>query len=156
DGVLDQAATPLQRPGLVNIDAYPTRQPVDEVVRRQPGVDIAVPAVDRGEQRRHDFVEGAHHAPPKIVFLKVAWQEIDDRARSPKVRDHSTHGWSYGHPRQLLGPGLRHQVGHGYGSSTRTWCSYEKTRALGATSTLCEAWPRSPVIGLAANSLTSS
>ena len=36
DGIQDQAAASLQGPGLIDVDADPAGQPVDEVVRSQP------------------------------------------------------------------------------------------------------------------------
>ena len=44
--VQDQAPPSLQGPGLIDVDANPARQPVDEIVRRQLGIEVAVEAIE--------------------------------------------------------------------------------------------------------------
>lgn len=72
DRIQDQAPPSLQGPGLIDVDANPARQPVDEIVRRQLGIKVAVEAVERAEQRRHDLVKCGHHPLAELVLLKCS------------------------------------------------------------------------------------
>src|SRR5262249_50089592 len=124
---------------LVEGDPDPTCEPGEEVLGCELRIEVGHDVVERREDRRKHRVEGLHESLGELVLLVDPWQSPGTRMRTCETVDQ---------------PAPRHGFGHE--ASTRTRCSYEKTSACGASSILSTGLPRSPVVGSAACSFTSS
>ena len=89
-------------------------QPRKEVVWGHAGVVVPGEIVQRCDQRAQHLIEAARQGLGKAVFLIQGRQECAEGVRRRQPGDEGAH--------------------RGHADSTRTWCSYENTSELGATS----------------------
>jgi hypothetical protein len=112
-----ELAPSLERPGLVELDAHPAREPLDEVLWCEARVEVGPEVVERRRRRRQHLVETLAPALDELVLVVQRGQRATDRRAHTEI----------GHE------AARHEA------STSTWCSNENTSAFESSSRRCTA-----------------